>query len=178
MLDNHAELLRLIGAAGGTVQGRTKLQKLVYLAQQKGWPFTESFRYYLYGPYSEQLASEIEEIRCFGFVTESKQQGHGSALCYTLTDEGRRFIDEYTPRPLPHGIEEFVADASARESRILELYATVLYLNRIGYGDDEVSDMIGSLKPDRDYSAEAITGAQEFLRVHRLVAQNPPSEAF
>lgn len=162
MFENYAEVLTLLDFVGGSVVGRKKLQKLVYLAQQKGWPFPEQYRYYLYGPFSEQLANEIEEMKAFGFVTEEKS-GYGAALCCSLTQQGKELIGKVAGQPLPVGIEDLVVELSQRDARILELMATALFLLKHGHPKNGVSDTIRNLKPEQEYCVREIDETLAFL---------------
>ena len=163
MFENYVEVLRLIDFAGGSVVGRKKLQKLVYLAQQRGWPFPEVFRYHLYGPFSEQLANEIEEMKSYGFVDEQKQSGHGSAFCCSLTEQGRELITKYGSLATPDAAKELIARLSQRDARTLELMATMLFLFKCKYTKDRVFASIKDLKPEQGYSDDEIAEAHTFL---------------
>jgi uncharacterized protein YwgA len=44
MFRKHLNVLQLIDYFGGSIDGRKKLQKLVYLIQHKGGPFEEVFQ--------------------------------------------------------------------------------------------------------------------------------------
>lgn len=62
-VDRYRGLASFLGLAG-TVTGRKKLQKAVYLAQQMGFPgLEERFDYHHFGPYSEALAAELGELQ-------------------------------------------------------------------------------------------------------------------
>jgi len=148
MFENYAEVLRLISFAGGKVDGRKKLQKMVYLAQQLGWRFTEDFKYHLYGPFSEQLANEIEEMKAFGFVTENRRVGRYSC---SLTQQGEALIDKYPDSSGSAWFKSFVADLNKHDARTLELMATVLFLVKCRYSENQILDAIKTLKPEQKY---------------------------
>lgn len=169
MFESYAEVLRLIDVAGGSVAGRKKLQKLVFLAQQRGWPFTEVFRYHLYGPFSEQLANEIEEMKAFGFVTEEKQAGQGGALCCSLTEQGRDLLKRYSNSTLSQACKNLVAEMSKYDSRRLELIATVLFLLKCRISMKGIFAAIETLKPEREYSEAEIRNAISSLRQHGFI---------
>ena len=61
----------LVRAAGGEVVGKVRLQKLVYLLEQLGLISGYSFEYRHYGPYSEELADQVEDDVVFGRLTAS-----------------------------------------------------------------------------------------------------------
>ncbi|MFL5789400.1 MAG: hypothetical protein ACJ748_15175 [Flavisolibacter sp.] len=53
-----------------SVEGETKLQKIIYILQQKGFDFDYVFKYALYGPYSEELQLEIDFLNDIGILRE------------------------------------------------------------------------------------------------------------
>src|SRR5207245_5401502 len=53
------------------IEGRTKFQKMAYLANLVGWSALD-FRYHNYGPYSETLAVELEGMRNNGWIREEE----------------------------------------------------------------------------------------------------------
>ncbi len=172
MFENYAEILRLIDFAGGSVAGRKKLQKLVYLAQQRGLPFTETFKYHLYGPFSEQLANEIEEMKAYGFVSEEKQTSHRSPFCCSLTLEGRNLMAKYVT-PTDHCVsKDLISALSQRDARELELVATVLFLLKCQYDEEETIGTIKTLKPERNYLDNEVLEAQAFLKNHGFLKED------
>src|SRR2546427_5078046 len=62
-------LISLVLQSAGRVIGRTKLQKMLYLANSIGWKAID-FKYHNYGPYSESLASELDSMRNYGWIEE------------------------------------------------------------------------------------------------------------
>src|SRR2546428_6465503 len=60
-------LLSLLFEAAGSVVGRTKLQKIAYLANLCGWKALD-FTYHNYGPYSQALFAEVENLQAIGWI--------------------------------------------------------------------------------------------------------------
>jgi len=101
----------VIHATGGTIQGRTKLQKVIYFVgvltdrlKQLG------YRAHYYGPYSSDVAGAIQELRSLGFL-EQRTTGVGTTdnfgfevtrYDYTLTDEGKQVAAE---KAAAHAVE-------------------------------------------------------------------------
>lgn len=175
MFENYVEVLRLIDFAGGSIAGRKKLQKLVYLAQQRGWPFPEVFKHHIYGPFSEQLANEIEEMTSYGFVAEERQVGHGSAFCCSLTDLGKDLMKKHGNSTPPLISREMIAELGKRDARTLELMATVLFLLKCQCAKEQVFTSVGNLKPEQDYSDDEISQALTFLSSSGFLEQYNPS---
>lgn len=92
--------LALLYVNGGRqVDGITRLQKLVFLAQKEeldedgGW---YDFAPYKYGPYSEDLAHALELFEERGYVerkVETTRNGN-EKYTYSLTDEGRIIVKQ------------------------------------------------------------------------------------
>lgn len=119
----------------GTIFGRIRLQKLVYLLQQEGVAGASEFTffYHHYGPYSEDLADFLKRAVWADAVRESKE---------SFDDEWQRY--EYTLGPsgdkyaqLLHGeedekkIEAAVERTKDKHWRALELAATALYIEKL-----------------------------------------------
>lgn len=60
-LSNNSDLiLAVLQAAGGEIVGKIRFQKIVYLLEQLGLKSGLPFSYHHYGPYSEELANDID----------------------------------------------------------------------------------------------------------------------
>jgi len=86
-------------AMGGTIEGKTKLQKTVYLlgvltdcSEELG------YRAYFYGPYSGEVATAIDRLRALGFVDQRVASGGAydaagfevARYDYQLNEQGER----------------------------------------------------------------------------------------
>lgn len=114
-----AEIVR---DAGGTIVGRTKLQKVGYLLELAGLGVGFQFQYHYYGPYSEDLANEIRLADAFGLVDEQEKPTEWGGLysIYTATAAaGNRDT----------GVRAIFAEEAAKIGSIeLELAATAAFL--------------------------------------------------
>lgn len=72
----------------GKIEGRTKLQKIVFLGQMElGLPEIFKFDKYHYGPYSWDLTETIEDLITTGYIKEEKEQrGDFITYVYRLSD--------------------------------------------------------------------------------------------
>lgn len=79
----------------GTIEGRTRFQKMVFLGQQElGLPKTFQFSKSYYGPYSIDLADIIEELILHGDIVEEVQDtGFYIKYSYALRDEKEKIKD-------------------------------------------------------------------------------------
>jgi len=78
------------------IDGRTRLQKLVFLAQEETsteLPSEYTFIPYDYGPFSANLLHEVDELKKEGYITERKVTlTDGEKYVYELTDAGKQAV--------------------------------------------------------------------------------------
>ncbi len=118
-IENCRWLAGLIAAhPEGEVVGRTRLQKEVKLLQHCGFPTDYSYMIHFYGPYSEELQSDIGLLEAFGLIDETG----------TMSREGNPYyiLRARTSADLPDVGQfrrqiDFLKDAS---TVVLELAAT------------------------------------------------------
>lgn len=123
--DGATEIVR---AAGGSVVGRTKLQKVAYLLELAGLGEGFRFAYRHYGPFSEALANSIRIASAFGMVDETERQASwgGTYSVYTVKDA--QSVSDLR--------SEFASAAAGIDSVELELAATAAYLSSVeGFSD-------------------------------------------
>lgn len=170
MFSPYRLLTRMLLLAG-EVRGRKKLQKMVFIAQSLGYPFSEPFALHMWGPYSEVLAMKLKEMTDWGFAQETALPGPAGNQHYI-----------YRPGPNADkgagqdaGVEgryaALVAYLNAQDATLLEGVATVMYLRAKGTGEDDLAGLLARLKPDkftdpaRAQTAIAFAGELEAFRV-------------
>lgn len=169
MFDDYSmigTLLELLGA----IEGRKKLQKIVFLSKHFGLPFQEEFRFHFYGPYSESLATKVQEMVSMGLISEEEEVGPtGYKLYkYRLSQKGRSFLNTYPVEGSLEVPKPFVELANGKDARFLELAATIAYLQEKNYRVEEIPGKVQLLKSEQKYSSEEIDEAFSFL--HELGA--------
>lgn len=121
MNDAH-EAAAIVRDAGGSIIGRTRLQKIGFFLEAAGLGSGFQFRYKHYGPYSEELAAATAHAGALHLLTENigtaSWGGQYSAYYAQLTP------DDFTP-PARVQLAAEMATADAVE---LELAATAAYL--------------------------------------------------
>ena len=162
MLKDHAKLLMLFDRAGEII-GRKKLQKIVFIAKKLNLPFSERYKFHMFGPYSEELTLRVEELCNLGFLQEQKEvKSNYEQYRYTLTEEGQAFIQMYTLE-IPY-LEKLVHSMNDESSRFLELVSTLLYFEDLS--KDEAIEKIHIVKKKQNYSEEEIEKA--FMYIEQL----------
>lgn len=111
--------------------GKTKLQKLVYLAKEiKKVSVGYSFRFYNYGPYSDKLAENLDYVRSLEGV---KVDYDPSWNMYNIIPSKNAdiLIEKATDiNAKKQQLDELIAEFGAKNARELELVATIVYLDR------------------------------------------------
>lgn len=120
----------VIGAAGGELTGRVRLQKTVYLMDQLGLKSGFTFRYHHYGPFSRDLDNAIADAKAFGLVEEAFEARQSDGATYSifrLKGEARRDSFGKLGANKAGRLAELFAETNVT---VLELAATVDWLWR------------------------------------------------
>jgi uncharacterized protein len=162
-----AELAQKLGGTGRL--GKKAIQKYVYLLQElEGVATGYKFSFYTYGPYSSDLAGDLD-------VVNSLQ---GVSITYSPSDNAYNIAqgektDELKSRSVAYlqkasaGIEKLVRCFGGRYAKDLELISTIVFLNR---NDQQISAIneaavvrkVLELKPK--YSVDQVRNALAELR--------------
>lgn len=163
MLEDHAKVLRILKHAG-EVTGRKKLQKMVFILKKLNYPFREKYEFHFYGPYSEELTLQIEELSNLNLVEEIKEdRGNYHQYRYQLTDHGEHFLDNFKfDIPNLEGLVHFLNNQS---SRFLELVSTALYFDHLE--ETETREKVKVVKAKLKFSEEELDQAFEFIKALR-----------
>jgi len=156
-------LRELVGILGDT--GKIKVQKLVYFFQEQySLPLGYEFSMYHYGPYSEELDSDLTAMKIEGHLSiDPDPDGYGFHV--RAQDE-----PELEWGSLSHGdraaIKDIVDRFGSHHAPELELRATIHFVHRTTKGDRQsVVSSVKSLKPK--FSRDAIESAyDEMTREH------------
>ncbi len=139
----------LLSAAGNTVQGRKKLQKLAYLCQAAGEPLGQSFTFYHYGVYSPTLADDVRAAASMQLIDEF--DGLGTVITKLKAPVAVAPTKGYA----------LVQKLKDKEARLLEVLTTILYLKSQGYTDAALNSKLTALKGQHsEFFAEAFELAQ------------------
>lgn len=144
-IDEAVAVARLI-AELGKVSGRKRLQKLVYLLSATGArDFRQRFSLHYFGPFSRELASEVDFLVEADLVREQAPDGDG-AFSYSVTDDQRmKILELYGQEKAPW--VRLAKELDAIETGKLEAMSTVSYLSKCGLSGDELRDEFTRIKP-------------------------------
>lgn len=144
----------LLSAAGNTVQGRKKLQKLAYLCQAAGEPLGQSFTFYHYGVYSPTLADDVQAAASMQLIDEFDSLGTVTTILK---------VPVQVQQSKGFSIVEKLKD---KEARLLEVLTTILYLNSQGYNGTSLKAKLAALKGQHsDFFDEAFELARSEFSV-------------
>ena len=125
--------LHIIFLSGKSLKGRTRLQKLVFLSQQKAkGKFDYDFEPAPYGPLSYKLNHTLERMKKLGLVKETTEytQSGNQVICYNLTKEGIDLLEL--------GISKFI-DSEIKEANqsVVVQYGGMPYVEFLDYVHNE-----------------------------------------
>src|SRR3990172_2791993 len=159
-MENYARILSVFLGVG-TIHSRIKIQKILYVLKSLGYPISEKYEYRHFGPYSEQLASELATSVNSGFLEEA-EEGIASAPSddfsdyqrydLTLTERGRLFLQSCLKKN-PHlraqseAITALCRKLNQFSPTDLELIATLMYLQDQKTPENQLAVMLRNLKP-------------------------------
>jgi uncharacterized protein len=165
------ELLRLI-AVCEQVEGRKKLQKIVHILREAGYPFPFRYGYHFHGPFSAELKGEIDSLVTDGLIDEIPGETlyDNRMYSYRLSKEAEEFClgDDRHPEPQWASLARILNEKPAQE---LEAISTLIYLVRSGFREEALADRFAQLKPHlRDYYSTAQASAKLVISNHALHA--------
>lgn len=123
----------IVAASGGSIVGKTRLQKSAYLLEATDVGFGFDFSYHYYGPYSEELAIAATDAEALDLIRvrwEEAQTGLPYAV-YEAGDSKGVGEDELSARR-----QEILNTLDRYDSISLELAATAHFLAANGFSQD------------------------------------------
>ncbi|MBI1311119.1 hypothetical protein GC176_07405 [bacterium] len=127
---NRLQLATLISWAGERgIEGRKRLQKVVFFLQQAGCPLDCQYTLHYYGPYSRDVADACDEMVTARLVTETGGPQSGGAYAYTLAPWIHAVLAD-TPNAEMQPFERLGRDLISESIWSLELGSTILFFYR------------------------------------------------
>ena len=198
----YAKLVAIVERCG-TVHSRIKLHKMLYVLKSLGYPVLERFEYLHFGPYSEDLAAELQSsvnaVYLQERVTETTEEEDEEPRRRYDYSPGRKGAELVAQTASSDPTLTAIADAMAGVAEELnestparlELVATLMYFqdqnvpagllvrvlqgNKPQFADAEVR---GALEYIADLRTRAgFTPPPDFSSIIGLVKEGPPTDA-
>ena len=137
---DELKLARVVDACGG-IDGRVKMQKIVYLLKAMGYdlPYYD-FRIRQHGPFSRAVACDADTLRGAEILVEQDEEcGHTAEgepmmlYSYRVRDSVVPLVRKHFDVASPHGapsLEEICQELKGNDRAVLEVAATKVFLER------------------------------------------------
>ena len=152
--------------------GKIKIQKILYFIQGAlDVPLQYKFRMHHYGPFSEDIESDISVMRAVGYIEiNADAQGYGYHIT-PASEEELPWDDEIKKHR--EEILKAIASLAVLDASSLELFATVHFVQHL---QDETSkrkvlDTVSRLKPK--FTKHTIELAYDQLVKNKLIVEAP-----
>lgn len=152
-LDSTLAVARLVSLLE-RVDGRKRLQKLVFLLKSKGYKeFDQEFVLHYYGPFSRQLARELDFLQQANLVREippgeDENRSEGTYVYAPVlgVDKKPRIVELTGVRRKPPW-QEAAKSLAEERTPFLEALSTVVYLRRKGLRGEQLKGAFRRTKP-------------------------------
>lgn len=129
----------IVGAAGGRLVSRIRLQKIAYLLDQLGAESGFDYSYHHYGPYSRDLDSAILDAEAFNLVNEDFGYRKSDGARYSIFVH-RAKEKEFSCLKDDH-LRNVAKRLASQNVTVLELAATAHWLAEVEKVDDWKSEI-------------------------------------
>ena len=154
IFEKYAIVCKVIDACG-TLSGRKKFHKMMYICKESNYPIHETFKWANYGVYSSELSGEIEALQNSGFVNEVQSENSSyTTYDYTVSGDGKIFLDKMKEDLLQNCdgdlFDKFlnlVKRLNQFSSRDLELFSSIMFLYNDGEEQEDLISFLKYLKP-------------------------------
>ena len=155
----------------GVIKGRKAYQKLIYLTKALGVPLEGSYRMYYYGPYSDEIAKELDYM-----LSRDILRDQSNSYCFisggkakSIVEENQKFINKYKSK-----LDKIINSFGTLEPMQLEIIATThfIYNNfKHLYNITDKCTIIDKVKKAKSpkFNEEQIVEAYDFLEKEGLI---------
>ena len=178
-MDLNTFIIQLLHERGDTIHGRVQLQKLVYFCKALGVNINASYKLYIYGPYSQQVADALQDCVADDILTEANgiiEKGKEYDEFFDFIVHTGTVLDTRS-KSIVHDILQLCATMTTKE---LEITATTFFINRQQkalFGDDnkevvirKVSNAKGNRFNQEEIERSYYRVSTEFLALEKKYA--------
>jgi len=162
-MNRTLELLRLVQTCG-QIDGRKKLQKIVHVLKEVGYPFDFRYGFHFHGPFSAELKAEIDGLKCEDLVEEQDSSDPSSEFrhySYSVSDAGAALLKNVYENQSPDWatLAQKLNSFAAKE---LEAISTIVFLMQMGKTNGDIDEQFKTLKPQlvREFEVAKNVAAQ------------------
>ena len=135
------QLLALIAAhPDRQVIGRERLQKEVRLLQRIGFPTHYVYRVHFYGPYSEELQSDVDALEAMGWLEQRSHHAGDDEPYITIPSVQDRDLPDISP------FQSTIDTLAITDLVVLELAAAYDTFREFGYDPGGALDLLRAKK--------------------------------
>lgn len=143
MTDVTSVVTDVVALAGGRIVGRTRLQKMVYLLEQKGLDSGATFYYYNFGPFSDDVADSVVDAKIRGEIKEAVDYRLSDRSPYSVFSTVKASHEVHKLGRLPSDAVRGIIDKLLNvTSTVLELAATIHWLVFVEKVEDWRAELI------------------------------------
>lgn len=128
-MELKAFIIQLLNEKGGEIHGRVQLQKIVYFCKAMGVKVNASYKLYIYGPYSQQVADALQDCVMDDILKESNgiiRKGMDfDEYMQSIADSENILSD--TSRKI---VKEVLQRCNQLTTKELEITATTFFIDR------------------------------------------------
>jgi uncharacterized protein len=132
MADVARLVVDIVALSGGSLVGRTRMQKTIYLLDVLGLRSGASYYYYNFGPFSDEIADGISDSKFTGVLIEEikHRMSDGSPFSIFRTDEISDQVHKIGALPAEK-VKSVLQRFASCNATILELAATIHWLAKV-----------------------------------------------
>lgn len=165
--DFSREFLLLLLLANNSIIGRKKFQKIVYVANLMGWNAFHDYRFYHFGPYSEDLFKEIENLQQLHLISVSMLKNN-SYYEHNITEKGKRFLNILTHQNKDSDLVKrtgyLIEELNKYTSRELEAMSSFYFIKN-EYPDLDNTSLLQKLIELKPHLADEISKSPVILNI-------------
>ncbi len=148
----------------GKIDGRKRLQKIIHLLQARGYEeFSYCFDLHYYGPFSRELADELDFLCQANLIIESKEN---DTFHYSLNKKLNRLGTPKNPELKLSPWDSFAKALNKHETGFLEAASTIAFLEKTGCRtSSQLRSKFNQLKPKLSH---LFPEASQFVKDNKL----------
>lgn len=124
----HEVVADLVMLAGGKLTGRVRLQKIMYLLDNKGLDSGAAYFYHHYGPYSEDLWDAVSDAKFFEGLHEEVVSSDGWTPYSVFEMTENRTLPDRVSGMSAEDARQYLDKLKNVNSTVLELASTIHWL--------------------------------------------------